>query len=82
MTPEKSPEIAAEAAIEAAADRPATDDALPDEALDQAGGVTVTINFNNQSGNQDGFFIFQKPATPNSGYIPIAWQVIWPGSRS
>ena len=74
MTTEKSPDIAA--------NQPATDDALPDEALDQAGGVTYTINFNNQSSNQNGFFIFQKPATPDSGYIPIAWQVIWPGSRS
>ncbi|KYO57618.1 hypothetical protein PJ900_09770 [Tistrella mobilis] len=72
MTTEKSPDIAA--------DQPATDDALPDEALDQAGGLNITINFTNQGGNQDGFFIFQKPATPNWDYIPIAWQVIHRGS--
>ncbi|WP_449219728.1 hypothetical protein [Tistrella mobilis] len=80
MTTEKSPEIAPEAAIEAAADRPPTDDALPDEALDQAGGVTYTINFNNQSGNQNGFFFFQKPVMTDPASMPIAWQVISRGS--
>ena len=72
MTTDKSPE--------AAASQPATDEALPDEALDQAGGVTYTININNQSGNQSGFFIFQQPSVPAPGYMPIAWQVINRGS--
>lgn len=67
---------------ETPADQPSADGALPDEALDQAGGVTYTINFNNQSGNQNGFFFFQKPTAPDPGYMPIAWQVISSGSGS